>query len=75
MPFRYNGAAGERQEKKLLALLCRSSSKMPCEQVPLQDPAVIIKLLPDGLDEVEQILRLSDIFAVGHLHGVFRHIV
>lgn len=48
---------------------------MPCEQVPLQDPAVIIKLLPDGLDEVEQILRLSDIFAVGHLHGVFRHVV
>ena len=48
---------------------------MPCEQVPMQDPAVIIKLLPDGLDEVEQVLRLSDIFAVGHLHGVFRHIV
>lgn len=28
-----------------------------------------------GLDEVEQVMRLSDIFAVGHLHGVFRHIV
>ena len=48
---------------------------MPCEQVPLQYPAVIIKLLPDGLDEVEQVMRLSDIFAVGHLHGVFWHIV